>query len=354
MKTGILTFHRAINAGAVLQAFAMQETLKRLGYDASIVDYAPSYIDKAYNPIRSLDIRHPRGAMYELSSSLLRFARLKKYRKFWKEYFNLSAIECLARCEYAILGSDQIWNSSISGGNLDPIFFNQDQRFNAINSIAYAASTMSVKKLTSNDLSDLASWLPKISAIGVREKSLGDFLNERFGRKTTEVIDPTLLAPKDIYNAFLGERVIDEDYLLFYEVWHNDEVEQTARRIAKNKGLKFIGLSGSDIRMPRKDILQIFSPDEFVNLVANASHIVTSSFHGTAFSLIFEKQFNVVCEEPHQAVRMQELLEKIGYSDKFSYRLEPVTNRIIDYVEINEILNKERIHSLKFLSDNLK
>ena len=106
--------------------------------------------------------------------------------------------------------------------------------------------------------------------------------------------------------------------------------------------------------MPRKDILQIFSPDEFVNLVANASHIVTSSFHGTAFSLIFEKQFNVVCEEPHQAVRMQELLEKIGYSDKFSYRLEPVTNRIIDYVEINEILNKERIHSLKFLSDNLK
>lgn len=354
MQIGILTFHRAINAGAVLQAYALQETLSRLGHDVSIIDYRPPYIDKAYKPIRSIDLRHPVGLLYEISSSILRFKRLKKYRNFRNIYLRTKPLSTLSECDCVFLGSDQIWNSSITGGRLDPAFFNQSPLGKAKKGIAYAASTMSIERLTANDLDDFSVWLPRLSAIGAREKKLGEFLSDRYSLPVTEVIDPTLLAPKDIFDPFISKPSCDSDYLLFYEVWHNDEVENKAREVARDKGLKFIGISGSDIRMHRTGIRQIVSPSEFVSYIANASHVVTSSFHGTAFSLIFEKQFNVVCEEPHQAVRMKELLDSIGLNEKLTFRMSGIDNKPIQYDMEREKIAAYRIESMKFIKDSLR
>lgn len=186
-----------------------------------------------------------------------------------------------------------------------------------------------------------------------REK-LGEFLSARYNLSVTEVIDPTLLAPKEIFDPFVSKPSCASDYLLFYEVWHNDEVENKAREVARDKGLKFIGISGSDIRMHKTGIRQIVSPSDFVSYIANASYVVTSSFHGTAFSLIFEKQFNVICEEPHQAVRMKELLNRIGLNEKLTFRMTGIDNKPIQYEMVREKIVAYRDESIKFIQDSLR
>lgn len=355
MKIGILTFHRAINAGAVLQAYALQETLCSLGYDARIVDYNPSYVTNAYLPIRSLNILHPMGCFYEILSSYSRKKRIKKYLEFSNRYLKIFPLKQVKSLDAVVLGSDQIWNPHITGGSFDKVFFNASSDIKIPRAIAYAASTMSTGRLTEKDISELGQYLPGLTAIGVREKGLGDFINTNYDVKSTLVLDPTLIAPKDLFQkmALSSTPFVKEDYLLFYEVWHNSSVEKKARQLANMKGLKFIGLSGADIRMPSKGVRQVYSPLEFVSLIANASHIVTSSFHGTAFSLIFEKQFNVVCEEPHQAVRMQELLSIIGRNDLLSYKLNDSSDIPIDYTIVNAILENHRHQSISFLHENI-
>lgn len=353
MKIGILTFHRAINAGAVLQAYAMQETLKIFGHESFVIDYKPEYVTNAYKPLRSISILHPRGTFYEIWSAAFRDRRIKRYEEFLRNNFRLLPLDQASACDLFILGSDQIWNSSITGGRLDPVFFNQNLNIKAPIAIAYAASTMSTDRLTEKDKRLLSSYLPKLDAIGVREKALSDHILKDFGIKADLVLDPTLIAPKSIFDRLITEKAPADEYLCFYEVWHNEYVENKARQLAKEKGLEFLGLCGADIRFPRKDIKQVYSPDEFVSLIAGASHVVTSSFHGTALSLIFKKQFNVICEEPHQAVRMQELLALINRQDLFSYKMEPTSNRPIDYKEVNNILDNYRKRSLRFLNENI-
>lgn len=354
MKVGILTYHRAVNAGAVLQAYALQETLVEMGYEAFVVDYNLQCIENAYKPLRKLDIRHPRGFLYELITSFVRKKRFNKFQEFNRQNLRVTELSNLSYMDFAILGSDQIWNSSICGGRLDPMFFNADKRYFAKQGIAYAASTMSVEKLTPQDLDDFAEWLPKLKGIGVRESKLGRFIKNKFSIDVTDVLDPTLIASKTIFQKFIGDRPIVEKYLLFYEVWHNDLVERKAREIATQKNLQFVSISGSDIRKAKADVIQVFSPEDFVNYIYHADHVVTSSFHGTAFSLIFEKSFNVVCEEPHQAVRLKELLKIVGCDNLLTFKMESVDDTAPDYSSVNEKLSKLKNQSRQFLLNNIR
>lgn len=353
MRLGILTFHRAINVGAVLQAYALQQTLRKLGHETYIIDYQPDYVEKAYKSLRKLDIRHPAGLLYELSTSFMRKRRLNKYRRFREQYLNIKPLHVLSSCDYAILGSDQIWNSSITGGRFDLTFFNKNSEVRAKRGIAYAASTMSVDRLTDKDFQDFSKFLPTLNAIGVRERKFAQFLSDKYRLKITEVIDPTLLADPYIFEPFVSKSPCEKEYLVFYEIWHSDEIEKKAREIAQEKGLKFIGISGSDIRFTNRDIHQSVSPSSFVNYIAHASHIITSSFHGTAFSLIFNKQFNVICEKPHQSNRMQELLDNMGLSNKLTFKSESVDGKLIDYDLIRARLDALRRNSIKFIIDNI-
>lgn len=355
MRLGILTFHRAINFGAVMQAYAMQETLKKLGTEVAIIDYYPKYFASAYKTVRSFSLKHPRGALYEILTMYWRLCRNIKYKKFRDENLNLLEYEELNTCDYVILGSDQIWNSHITGSQLDSSFFNQNKSNKAKHAIAYGVSTMSIDRITQQDLSLFSEWLPQLDGISIREQSVAEFISKKCKIKVDTVIDPTFLAGSSIFTKFIHpHRPIKERYLLLYEVWHYTDVERKAREIAKARGLKIIIVSGAEIRKPHKNLIQAASPIELLNLIAYAEHIITSSFHGMAFSIVLNKQFNAVCGEYNQSVRLSDFLKKVNLQKKLSFNMEDTDDTFIDYSVINEYILRERELSLKFLNDHIR
>ena len=292
MKTAILTFHFARNYGAVLQCYALQKWLQSQGHEVSVLDYRPENLAGGY---KWLDIRRFWGRtpakFFRKTSTELRVigSRRKRYQafeEFIRSNFTL-AVPGKDHFDLMICGSDQIWNTRLTSGK-DPVYWGTISGKWADRLISYAVSFEDgIKLIGPSDIQDLKG---NFSALSVREQSAAAVLNEA-GAGATVCCDPVMLLSREEWQALASQSSIHKsNYLLLYQVRYSDDLYRKAETIAREKGLELVVLSAKCEMQNDKDIAAA-SPADFVKLIADADYVVTSSFHGTALSIVLGKDF---------------------------------------------------------------
>ena len=361
MKIGILTFHCAHNYGAVLQCYATQEFLRSKGYDVEIINYRPKYLldpYKLFNSKRLLS-KNPisiiKGTIRELILFPTRLNRWLNFEKFINHKLILSnkVKNKLIPSTYDvyIVGSDQIWNPLITKG-FDEIYF---CNFSFIKGkkkyIAYAAS-MESKILDNNISQHYYQNLLRFDAISVRETDLLKLLQPLLNVPIVQVLDPTLMISPYVWYSF-PQKLIKGKYVLVYEVRKNSNTIRIARHIAKQIGAQ-VKVLVACLQFHSKEINQSASPEDFVNYVRNASCVVTTSFHGTAFSIIFNRPFYTVRLNDGADSRSASLLKSVDLEDRLIDVVDAPEFTQIEYLEVNRKINILRDKSQNYILKNLK
>ena len=367
MRIGILTFHRATNYGAILQAYGLVEFLRSQGHDVQIVDYRPAGMGVLYSPINvpTLYRKLKRIALnVYMLPSLPR--RKKKRDMFWNYTENtlplsrpVSGIETLPNYDAYVVGSDQVWSTKFTGG-LDKLYWGQfDKRTAKL--ISYAGSAAEDME-GSFYKTDNVRLLESFNSISVREDELKHFLQSKLTDKSiTKVLDPTLLAGRDVFNELVkDEKIPGRSYVLIYQVIceKDREIQGYAAMIANSLKCDIYEIKNSLLHITQngqtKVIPGFINPSQFVSLFKHASYIITTSFHGTAFSLLFNKPFSVVSIKPEVDSRAKDILQQIGIEERLVTLPQSEYNVDIKWEVVNSRLEQLRIPSKEFLDEALK
>lgn len=320
MKIGILTYHRPHNYGGCLQAIATRVVLEQLGHEVYYVDYWPEYHQQSYD-VFNLELFKAHswyGKPKYLLDLLLRYKSIKKRQKNFKSFI-AKYIEPYCRPlseEYdaVIYGSDQIWRVQKSLGGYNPIYFaNNDIR--AKYHIAFSAS-MGILPATDKAREQVRQLLSHFNRIAVRETNLLDFVKKIGYSQAVQTIDPTLMLDSCSWDATVP---VDphggQKYILVYILRPHYFDMDAIKEFAKREGLIVKVLKGNATKADTETLITTAGPEEFLSLVKNAEYVITSSFHGLAFSLIYHKQVYASCKE--NGDRLSSLLSKIGLPDHF-------------------------------------
>lgn len=367
MKIGILTFHRAYNYGAFLQAFAMLTFLRSHGYEVSIVDYMPdghsdfyrffnsywrqnSWKGKAKYLIRK-GIDYPiiskrQKKIRTLQESLLGVERNIRY----KDPNDLTHVDC--NC--MVYGSDQIWWKCkfLSYKGFDPAYWGEYVP-PAVKKIAYAPS-MGSMDLTESDIPQIKRWLTHFTAVSVREKQLSDALFFISGIEYPVVLDPVFFLDKSQWSNRCSQVPIrhKKPYLLLYNLQNSSDVKKKALELAHRNKWEIVEIRQSfRFDFSRK---YAYTPDpvEFVSLFRDAQFIATTSFHGTAFSIIFRKPF-IVAGLKFAEDRILSLLSLLNLTDRCIKPAETDFDLKIDYEKVAPLLEAAREKSENYILNAL-
>lgn len=343
----IITFYKASNYGAFLQAFALQTFLQQIGIDASIYEWEikQSYIQQIQRKVvvfikklkkgcRDKDVS---GDEYIYRDKMREVVQDGKdcYLKLSKKYdgFYLT-----------VLGSDEIWNLRNMGSSHDAFFFSRNR--NSVKTISYAPS---VGKTTTKEFAIFryaVNGIRGLDAVSVRDDKSENTLRH-FGIKGyARVLDPTFLID---YTPYLPVVSTKQPYLLVYSYGlTNNEVEEL-KSYAKKHSLSLF-MTGAYFDCSELD--HIPTPFEWLSLISNAAGIVTSTFHGTVFSIIFRKNFAVY----HQTPKVQSLLDEFNLSQRIVKEgscLEKIMDKEIEYASLENLINDKIHNSQKYLIDNV-
>ena len=359
-----LTRHTVSNYGSVLQAYATQTAIEKLGYDPVCINYYRS--DE-----KPKELVHTLLQCSKWNKNLLtrmiymvtqkpvyayagkRFEKYRKIVKVTEKEYN-TEIELIAdppKADVYLTGSDQVWNT-ITCDKIDPVFFmsfliNNEKR------VAYAAS-FGGATVKDEDKELITELLKKYSAITIRENSGIEIANS-LGVSAKQVLDPTFLLTKEDWEKLLPERSCNEKYVLVYQLHPNKKFDKYAKAFAKSKGLKLYRISHCFHHIVRSGkFICCPSIEDFMWYIKNAEYFLTDSFHGTAFSIGFNTQFVNVLPKSYSE-RISSILELIGYNDRIlqSYDDFSITDNRIDYSKVNEIIAHEREKSYDILKEML-
>ncbi|NME63973.1 polysaccharide pyruvyl transferase family protein [Clostridium cadaveris] len=357
MRIGIVTFHWSKNYGAALQAYALKIKLENMGYDVNIINYKPKYPKKR----ESLDSRM-KDYILKILLIMERKNKNKLHNNFYefeKNYFNETGeiyynINEINNIKYdcIISGSDQLWNPKLTGGMLDRVYFCDFDSTIAHKYVAYAAS-IGEKNINFNDATLFTKYLKNFNYISVRERNLIDELGKYTDKNIDHVLDPTLLLDSKDYKIIEQEVKIEKPYLLIYQNTKNSIIYSIAKKIAKQKKLKIYEVAYRK-QVPSHGVSQITfaGPREFLYLFNNADFILTNTFHGTVFSIIYKKDFISIPLQGRES-RVESLTEKLKLKNRLIYNkdenIDAVLKSKINYDEVYKYLDIERIESQKFL-----
>lgn len=364
-KIGILTFHRATNYGAVLQAYALVSYLNEQGYEAKIIDYKPNDMAEIISPISKKNLK---GVIIWLYSNLKNITTLRgKYAKrkiFW-EYVNatlpmtskVATEEDIPVLDAIIVGSDQVWSTCFTGG-VDKFYFGQFDSKGA-KLISYAGSAAEDMKGSFYSTSN-AKLLNDFDAISVREDELQEYLQKQLcNKEIVRVLDPTLMAGRDIFDKLVKDTVpLDKPYVLIYQVIRkqDEKIQKYARQKAKELGCVVVEIKDSKMYVDYGNGYVEngwVNPTMFVALHKKSEYIITTSFHGTAFSLMFNREFDVVSVSPEVDSRAKALLHQLKLDERMVSLPCQITHKPLIYKEVNEIMDELRKPSREFLKGAL-
>lgn len=373
-KIGIVTILKTNNYGAELQAYATQEALKKMGYKAEIIDYLfyknPKHVqtDKSKPVFLFSTKKRLAEWLYPIMEKIKSFShqkdnkiRIKRFDEFHLQNTSQSktfqTIDALydEQLDYDVymVGSDQVWNPGIYSSLLPYMLdFAPDDK----KRIAYASS-FGVSAIDESQQRFYKEHLKKFDAIGVREKNAVELVKQISDCDATWVLDPTLLLNANDWETVAKQcSAIDEPYILLYELTPCPYIAKLAYAMSKEKGLQIVRVC-KNAAVEDKDeyILNIIDagPAEFLGLFANADLVITNSFHGTAFSINFNKEFYTITpKRKHNNSRQKSILELFDLEDRLISEdtdINNISRELINYDKVNSILCKEREKSYSFL-----
>lgn len=354
MRIGIVTQPLKANYGGILQNFALQQVLKGMGHEAITIDYVLqiSWMRYCVSTLKTIIFRimGRKREFVDFPQSYIRYKcvdtfiqkyisvtrRVSKYHKRLIDEYNLDAI---------IVGSDQVWRPLYS-----PFIHNMFLEFvgkKAIRRVAYAAS-FGVDNMEYSDkqLKRCANLLKEFDGVSVRETSGVDLCRIYFGIDALHVLDPTLLNDKEVYEELCQNVPVNSSkFLASYVLDISEEKKIYIEGVAKQFQLGvnyFTADEGFSLTI-----------EEWLAMFRDASFIITDSFHGTIFSIIFNKPFISLTNETRGNSRFESLLFMLGLEKRLNLSFESVVDNDIDWVKIREKIYVLRSQAFAFLHENL-
>ena len=272
MKIGILTLHRANNYGAVLQCYALQETLRSLGHDVRIIDYRQPDTEQSYQVFSWAKLRQSSGNVRSFLKALLyipySFVQQKGFNRFRKRYLKTTlpvwrADDMPQDMDVYVIGSDQLWSVQCMGGHLEPVFFGQFPHPEKSCVVGYAISS-NIPSLQTIGVDRIKQYLASFRCISLREASICSWIKEQTGFSVRQDIDPTMLLDPKQWDAFVGSKPIKDDYVLMYFLL--PQQKKLAEEFARKQGLRLIEVGKV-----------AFSPEKFLTYVKHATYVLGGS-----------------------------------------------------------------------------
>lgn len=373
-RIGVITYHYNHNYGTMLQALATQRIIEKQGYEVEIIDYIQKNNTK-------------QSKIYFLSRIPLYLTRITKYvskfyykpqivardlefENFKNKNMNVGStryndsrelFENPPSYDGYVVGSDQTWNPYVAN-NPDAFYLPFVKEPHKKGS--YAPS-IAVNTLTNEQSNRLKGFLKDFQYVSCREKSGTKLLESVLGRDVNSVLDPTMLLGWEDWKSYSSEKSINDKYILAYFLGERKEHREFVKNLSEITGYKIVVIPISYIDAFQKNTEKVWcGPDGFLELVKNASYICTDSFHGTIFSINFNKQFFTFCKTKDSDIksensRLYDALDMFGLSNRLIDR--PVDKQIIkdmishriDYSSVNTMLDNARNQSIDYLKKML-
>lgn len=305
-KIGIATFHCAENYGAFLQAFALSKWIQdRTPLKVMVVNYRPEYLLEPYRIcfkkrlVTNMSFLKKCKAFIsfcvEVPYRLIRKRSFKKAETLLPLTGKYASAEFKLDASYKgiILGSDQIWNTSLTQG-LDPVYWGGTVS-ESCKKIAYAAS-IGLSEYPDEIKEKATGMFAQINCIGVREEASVDLIQSMLKKQVMVNVDPVMLVDRDFWHQYERHVAID-DYILVYCVRNNPYIMQDAYRLAKKYNKRILHFGDPSIRATFPDIevhsLSYCGPFDFISYISHAGIILTDSFHAMCFGIIYDRRFFV-------------------------------------------------------------
>lgn len=357
-KVGILTFHRAWNYGACLQAFATIKIFEKLGYCAELIDYVNEFEQSSKGNQSLMEIGILRWSISMMKNLL--WHKDKCVKLSFESGNGLYApgngmllekkdidLECF---DVLVAGSDQIWNPEITGG-LDSAFFLAHGK--ATKRIAVGPSIGSYV-FNESEQEQIKLFLEKFDAIGVRGKHAKKELEKITDQTIRNIPDPTLLLEhSDWEKRISAEKCPASPYLLTYFVGKNygQYISKVVKYVEK------IGLPVYNIQFNTHQFANVngivgATPVELLGLIKNAAFVITDSFHGTVFSTVFQRPF-IAIENVNNPKRVKEFLHSIGLENRIEPELDAIKQEI-DYSSVNAIISNRRKETINWIMESIE
>ena len=302
-KAGIITFLHNDNFGSSLQAYALQKTMRDLGFECEHLDYQPDRKEKIRNLLLSRN--NPKLVLEGMRKKQVRSGQEGAFRKsqaipaFYQQYMQLSPRcrnaqelkEQSRSCDLLLCGSDQIWN---------PVWLNEAYFLTfageKIPKIAYAPSLGVSRMPKASKARKIRRWTADFRAISVREEEGAALLEKITGRKADVMPDPVCLLSAEEWDELAGEVPVGDPYLLCYFIGENPAYWERVRAVQRETGLDRVLVLpvNADSFSCGYELLDGAGPSEFLAAVRGASCFCTDSFHGLAFGTIFGIRMEVI------------------------------------------------------------
>lgn len=326
-KIGVLTFHFVHNIGAVLQCYALQKHLNTYA-DCKVINYRPKYhvdvydlslykpecfpskvfkkivstqkkpicyLKAFYNAFKVLFNKDKRLLRKNYKKKVKKFNKILKYIPQTKLYETFDQVEQNLNFDVIITGSDQIWNKGIiPNKKFDEVYF---LSFNAPNvkKVSYAASAGGV--FSEEDFSLVENHIKDLDICSVREPSLCEFLNAK-GCDARVDCDPTFLLSQQDYKKLQNNKKIKEKFIFVYFTYYDKEMEELIIRVMEEQKINKVILATPNLiinyHVPKNFYFdKCCGVSDFLNYIDKAECVISSSFHGMVFSVIYNKKFIV-------------------------------------------------------------
>lgn len=342
-KINLLTMHYGISYGAALQTYATCKVLKQLGHNVTIINLQ----DKKTT----------------LLSSLKKWRFNRFYNKYYPPMTKLMSeprIELMPEADYYMVGSDQVWNPDITKKQLLNYFLNFVPP--GCNRISYASSFGKSKWInffSETEIRNIEVELKKFNALSVRESDGVAICKNYFGIDATQVLDPTLIL--EDYSELIGNTKNRNEIVCFFIGFKKN----------KESFLNIVNYVKNELNIPATYLDATFftkefnnhcimpGPDSWLQRLNGSKFIITSSYHGLAFALIFRKPFLVLQADPLKVIRLKSLLNLLNLEDRLVLDANELKNKkellntAIDYNHVQNVLDSEKNKSFKFLKDQL-
>lgn len=362
-----MTWFEYYNYGTALQLYAMNRVLTRLGEEPIVIAYHARQIGKGGKYREGIIPKCRRKIKNRIYRNIVNSERdclfesfLNRNLFFSNECDTLSDLELLNdSLDVFICGSDQIWAPSCFDPHYYLDFVSDNNRM-----IAYAPS-IGLRELENKYVrAEITRLAARFNYISTREEAGSEMLSQLINREVHTVLDPTLLLTKADWEEYLLNQQDNENeicgkkYMLVYMLGTNETYWKQIYTIAKRKGLSVLVVPVFEKDYARKGCLKKpIGPEEFVRLVRDCEYVCTDSFHGTVFSILFEKNFYVFerfrnNDKNNQNMRIYNILTLLDLSDRLVGK-RPLDDKEVDFEKVKTILNQKREDSFFFLKSAL-
>ena len=354
-KIGIITFHRATNYGAILQAFALQKKLEQMNYDSEIIDYRNEYFEQIYGVQKKFNTSNIfKKIVYFFFKNYFFIQKKLKFKKFINEKICISnkvfkdEIYTLNnKYDYFFTGSDQVFNLDLTKND-----FTYYLDFCDNNKCYSYAASFGHKRISDEEADMYKKLLSRFRNLSIRESDTSKLINQKLNLNTRVDIDPTLLFNSKQWDDLLDLRNCDsEEFIFYYKVAEPTNLPQYVSKFSKINNKSVIEIN-SNLKKSSKDFIikRTLGPEEFIKRIKQSEYVATTSFHATVFALLYHKKLIIELKDINGKInnRVINLLNSVGIVDLDVENV--VLLEQINWEEVDKKLKNLREESLTYLN----